>query len=133
MICYTLRNKGERLMARYHKEVCFPEEYERDLEILTNELNNKDFRFSEHCLDNLKYRAIDIENLLRYIKTLELKKEWIFEYYTYKDEITKICYRVEYELYDFILVLTNQKKIVTIYINSKEDKHETLNKEIYTR
>lgn len=120
-------------MSRYHKKVNFPEEHNRDLEILTNELNSRDWTFSRHCLDNLKHRVIDIENLLNYIKDLKLCKDWIFEYYTYNNEITKLCYRVEYDLYDFILVLNNQKKIVTIYINSKEDKHETLKKEIYTR
>jgi len=120
-------------MARYHKEVDFPQEHMKDLEVLNNELNSKAWSFSSHCLENLKHRAIDMEQLLNFINVLNLDAGWIFEYYTQNNEITKVCYRVAYDLYDFILVLSNQKNIVTIYINSKDDKHETLNREIYTR
>jgi len=47
--------------------------------------------------------------------------------------ILKACYRVEYKEYDFILVLSADKTIVTIYVNSKNDSHDTLNKNLYSR
>ena len=120
-------------MERYHNKVHFPQEHLKDLEILNKELNNKSWSFSSHCLENIKYRAIDMKNLLNYINQLSLNEKWIFEYYVENNEISKVCYRISYDLYDFILVLSNQKKIVTIYVNSKNDMHETLRKEVYTR
>ena len=120
-------------MARYHDRVNFPTEHIKDLEILNDELNGMRWSFSSHCLESLELRVLDMESLLNFISVLKLDAEWIFEYYTREEEIVKVCYRVAYDLYDFILVLNNQKKIVTIYINSKDDEHETLNKDIYTK
>jgi len=74
-----------------------------------------------------------MEQLLYWIKNeVWLDYSQIFEYYAEDTKIFKICYRVKYnEAVDIILVLTENKKIVTIYYNSSNDKHETLKKEIY--
>lgn len=119
-------------MKRYHKEVFFPEQYLGKLEILTEELNTKDWKFTKHCLDNLMYRAIDMENLLKHIKESELNPNDIFEFYMLDEEVNKVCYRVAYDIYDYILVLNKDKTIITIFINSKEDKHQGLDKKIYS-
>jgi len=120
-------------MNRYHKKVGFPEADKDRLEALNTYLNGQKWSFSEHCLENVQYRAIDLENLLKYISGLTLDSADIFEYYSSDDEIIKICYRVKYELYDVILVLNQYKKIVTIYINEKDDNHITLDKTLYTK
>jgi hypothetical protein len=44
----------------------------------------------------------------------------------------KICYRIPYiKGLDIILVISEEKNIITIYLNSQTDKHETLKKELY--
>jgi len=120
-------------MLRYHKQVYTEPKHWETLEALTGQFNTLDFRYSGHCLDNVKSRAIDLEGLLLYIKGLTLEAGQIFEYYLNdKGEPIKICYRIKYiSGLDIILVISNKKEIITIYINSSEDKHETLKKELY--
>lgn len=133
-------------MNRYHKEVFTRPEDLKRLEALTDRLNGLKWRYSGHCLDNLKHRAIDLESVLMFIRDLKLDPEAIFEYYlTDRGEPEKVCFRVGYNPgqaqhpakhstapgLDLILVISEDKEIITIYINSAEDKHETLKKELY--
>jgi len=119
-------------MNRYHIKLGFEAGHISQLKELTEQLNNRDFSYSEHCLDNLKYRFIDLKGILLFIKGVELKAEQIFEYYSEDKNIVKLCYRIGYNnLQDIILVVTPEKKIITIYINSVGDNHITLKKELY--
>jgi len=123
-------------MNRYHKDVYFSQEHAEHLAALVYQLNNKDWRYTAHCLDNARLRILNIEQLLYFIKNdLKIDVDGIFEYYIdEKNNIEKICYRFRYNnIYDIILVIGNNKEIITIYINSAEDKHETLKKELYAR
>ena len=117
-------------MKRYHKKVFFPNiKALKEINILLNYLN---WKYSQHCLENLKYRVLNITPLLLYIKNMTLNWQDIFEYYQREDgKIEIICYRINWKEYDFILVLSRKKEIITIYINAKNDKHETLNKNLY--
>jgi len=120
-------------MLRYHKKVYIdPKDLER-LKTFTERLNTLKWGYSEHCLENVKSRAIDLEGLLRFIKGIELTAEQIFEFYLTEQSrnIIKVCYRVNYGLYDIILVLNFEKSIITIYLNNVEDNHETLKRELY--
>ena len=61
----------------------------------------------------------------------------IFEYYTEDNKVSKICFKIEYRtspytVQDLIIVLTNKKDIVTLYINATGDNHSTLKRELYT-
>jgi hypothetical protein len=119
---------------RYHKKVFFPEGADAQLKTFTDTLNTKAFTYSAHCLDNIKYRTIDIESLLRYIKGIKLNNINIFEFYTDdKGNIIKACFRLDYSLFDVILVISKEKNIITIYTNNKEDKHSTLNEALYMK
>lgn len=120
-------------MNRYHIKTGFnPQDVDR-LKALTEQLNGLKWAYSEHCIDNLSYRVVDIEAVLKFIKDIKLSFEQIFEYYSDRD-IIKICYRIKYsKLQDIILILTPDKKIITIYINSVEDNHITLKKELYRK
>jgi hypothetical protein len=67
---------------------------------------------------------------------LKLEPGQIFEYYLndLTKEPEKVCYRVAYNTgIDIILVMAEDKEIITIYINSAEDKHETLNHSLYIK
>ena len=119
-------------MNRYHIKLGFEAGYISQLKELTEQLNNRAFSYSEHCLDNLKYRFLDLKGILLFIKGVELRAENIFEYYEENGKIIKLCYRINYNsLQDIIIVLTPEKKIVTIYLNSNNDSHLTLKKELY--
>jgi len=120
-------------MNRYHVKVYTKPEDLKRIKDLTILLNKMDWGYTAHCLDNIKYRVIDIESLLLFIKGIELSADYIFEYYLYDSgEVEKICYRLPYsDSLDVILVLNKDKEIITIYLNSADDKHITLKKEIY--
>ena len=60
----------------------------------------------------------------------------LFEYYAEDKsrEIIKACYRVSWlKDIDIILCLEKDKKIISIWLNSNEDKHETLNENLYCK
>jgi hypothetical protein len=117
-------------MNRYHIKLGF--NHISQLRDLTEQLNLKNWGYSEHCLDNLKYRAIDLRAVLLFVKGIKLNFDQIFEYYSNDKNIVKLCYRISYDnLQDIILVVTPEKKIITIYINSANDLHDTLKKELY--
>lgn len=122
-------------MLRYHKKVYFKFEDTKRLETFTGLLNVKQWAFSSHCLDNLKYRDVDVEAILLFIKNLKLKYEDIFEFYTDdKGELLKLCYRIKFnKTIDIILVISAEKKIITIYENSANDLHYTLNESLYQK
>lgn len=118
-------------MLRYHKTTGFKKDDISKLQAFTDELNRLTYKWSLHSLDNVKHRVIDLEGLLLKIKSSSLEYGQIFEYYT-KEAIEKACYRIPWNESDIILVLNEEKEIITIYLNSAEDKHSTLKKELYT-
>jgi hypothetical protein len=122
-------------MGRYHKLVYTEPKHWQRLEALTEQLNNVKWQYTEHCLDHIKSRAVDLEGLLRYVKGLRLEAGQIFEYYLDdKGEPIKICYRINWlKNLDIILIIGINKQIITIYINSREDLHYTLKQELYQR
>jgi hypothetical protein len=122
-------------MARYHIKVYTRPEHLKTLKTLTEQLNILKWTWTGHCLDNIRYRITGIEGILRFIKGVRLEPTQIFEYYlTDTGEPIKICYRINYNNdIDLILVVSNTKNLITIYINSKDDGHETLKKELYIR
>jgi len=121
-------------MKRYHKKIYFPINNQERLSAFCDNLNNKQWQFTKHTLDNLKYRNIDKTGLLLYIKERQLRVGNIFEYYEENNIIIKACFRLAYnEIFDIILVINNVKSIITIYLNLKEDRHYTLNESIYNR
>jgi hypothetical protein len=93
------------------------------------------WRYTSHCVDNIKFRVIRLEDVLTFIKNLKLNASDIFEYVTdEKALIIKACYRVKYtQTMDLILIIGQQKNIITIYLNTADDKHETLDKNLYVR
>lgn len=122
-------------MTRYHKQVYIPDNYISKLKDYTDSLNSLKWSYTPHCLDNLKHRVINRQGVLNYIKNKRLDWQNVFEFYTNdKGDITKAVYRFSYiEGLDLILVISPIKKIITIYINSSDDKHYTLKRELYQK
>jgi len=122
-------------MKRYHKKVYFPEDSKENLETFTEILNGKKWKYTTHTLDNLKCREIDMTSVLLFISQLQLDSRDIFEYYTNDTgDIIKVCYRAVYgQNTDLILVMAQDKTIVTIYSNITGDNHITLKQDLYIR
>jgi hypothetical protein len=122
-------------MNRYHKDVYIPDEDRKTLADFTDVLNTLKWQYSGHCTDNLKMRYIGLTEVLIFIKGVTLQASGIFEYY--KDEaghITKACYRLKYTAgIDIILILSDVKNIITIYTNTSDDDHVTLDKNLYVK
>ena len=123
-------------MNRYHYKVYFPPEADSMLETFTDEINSMQFRLTKHSFNNIDLRGgwTAQQELIEDMKSLELDSESIFEYYTSGGQIVKACYRVEWSSSkDIIMVIGRGKTIVTMYFNSTDDKHATLNKNNYVR
>ena len=123
-------------MLRYHKQVFFDPKDTESLKAFTVRLNGLNWRYSSHSIEGLKYRAIDLESLLLFVKDIKLNDNQLFEYYAEDKsrEIIKACYRVSWlKDIDIILCLEKDKKIISIWLNSIEDKHETLNENLYCK
>ena len=122
-------------MYRYHKDVYIPEADSVRLEAWTERLNAGKWQYSRHCCDILKCRTISLNAVLLFIKAVKLNAKDIFEYYTDENNsFVKVCYRIAYTSgVDIILVIGEDKKIITIYMNEKNDLHYTLNKSLYVR
>lgn len=117
---------------RYHKKVYYPITAEAELTKLCKKLNIEKWQYSRHCIDNLKYRELNLQKLLLYVKDIILIENDIFEFYTENDIINKICLRLSYtDNQDIILIISNEKNIISIYLNDKKDNHITLNKNLY--
>ena len=120
-------------MNRYYKKVYMPDTIKRQLKTFNDSLNAFKFKYTPHSIDNIKNRCYDIKSMLYFISNLILSDEDIFEVYEFDNTIVRACYRIEYKDCDIILVLNEDKTIITIYANSKEDNHITLNKNLYAR
>ena len=130
---------------RYHKDVYFP--HSKQLLLLVEKLNQTKWNYSQHCIDGLDSRCIDIKQVLTFIRELKLSADDIFEYYTTSNgdfggvrkaeadqTILQACFRIKYSTtQDLILVVSDKKVIVTVYFNGVNDEHETLNESLYCK
>jgi len=121
-------------MKRYHCKVFYPDNAKARLRSFTEALQGLTWQYSRHTLQNLKYRSYNVKDILLYIKDLKLDSKDIFEYYADNTGIKKAVYKIDYKgLFDLCIVISDIKNIVTIYINSKNDNHDTLNKNLYVK
>jgi len=122
------------MIKRYHKNVYFPNNAREVLESFSARMNVIPWKYTEHCIDNIIQRAGNIENVLRFIKGMQLNAQNVFEYYMDGGAVERAVYRVKYsENVDLIVVVGTSKHIITIYFNDGEDNHATLNSAQYER
>lgn len=120
-------------MNRYHIKTGFNPQDIEGLKIFTDRLNGLNWHYSSHSIDSIKDRAIDLEGLLLFIKDIKLDFKQVFEYYSDGD-IVKVCYRINWQKeIDIILCLSDIKMIISIWLNSKDDLHYTLDKNKYNK
>jgi hypothetical protein len=121
-------------MNRYHIKTGFNPQDIEGLKDFTSRLNGMNWHYTNHSIDSIKNRAIDLEGLLIFVRDIRLDFKQIFEYYSDGSEIIKACYRISWQKdIDIILCLSQDKNIISIWLNSALDNHETLSKNIYTK
>lgn len=119
-------------MLKYHKEVYFPIKYHSKLINFNNELKEYTFKFSNHTKQRVIEKINNFEYFNIFISNLKLNSTNIIEYTVNNNEIEKVLYRFKYnENEEIILSISQNKTIITIYLNNINDKHFTLNKKIY--
>ena len=55
-------------MLRYHKQVYFSQADIIRLRDFTSYINTLKWQYTSHCIDSLKYRALDIKGVLNFIR-----------------------------------------------------------------
>lgn len=124
-------------MKRYHIDINFPSEHTEKLKSFVKKINSQSFKYSKHCIDRLYQNLLSSEKVsksLSFLKNLSFEYEHIFEYYIEGGEIVKACFRLSYSSYnDIIIVLSQDKVIITVYLNDVKDEHITLNRELYVK
>lgn len=121
-------------MKRYHIKVYYPNSAKKSLRAFTEALQSRAWQYSRHALENLKYRSYNVKDILLYIKGLKLDSNEIFEFYSDNTGIKKAVFKIDYKgIFDLCIVISDKKKIVTIYINSKNDNHDTLDRGLYVK
>lgn len=118
-------------MNRYHIKTGFNPQDVEGLRAFTDRLNGLSWHYTSHSIDSVRDRAIDLEGLLLFVRDIRLDFNQIFEYYSDGD-IIKVCYRISWQKeIDIVLCLGQDKQIISIWLNSADDKHETLRIEKY--
>lgn len=114
------------MVKRYHKSVFFPPGIEDKLFSFTKKLNYSEWTYTDHALDRLSEETRH-KKIKEFLKSVWLDPEWIFEIYVGKTDIKKVCFRCSYsEEEDLIIVVTDEKSLVTLYFNDVGDLHDTM-------
>lgn len=121
-------------MLRYHKQVYFPVDKQKDLELFAQALNTLSWHITAHVKAELIRKGLLQQDFLQFIRDYQAKIDDCFEFYydETKKEIIECVYRVSYDKrQDVILCVSKDKSLITVYLNDKEDNHCTLKKYIY--
>ncbi len=119
---------------RFHMNYGFTENDLKLLDEFTNRLSLMKWTYSGHCLGRLFKRAslgfIETPNFKTYLK---LESDKIFEFYKKDDKIMKACYRIPHNdrKRDLILVVTDEKMLVTMYFNKRGEVPKIVNTSVY--
>jgi hypothetical protein len=107
----------------YHCELGFPKN-------IPNNFGTILLDYSRHALEasqNDRYGTI------RLPRTLDTEKAKLIEIEVIKGQLTKAVYRCEHcNKFDIVIVvIPNARKVKTVWLNRKIDKHKTLNRNKY--
>lgn len=121
-------------MNKYHKNIGFSQDITEKAQKLIFALNNEKIRFSVHSLQELQAEAQAV-NIGKAILGYKLAFNDVFEIVEGKGGyIEKIGLRIPFDgQNDIVFVLSNDKTVITAWINKKSDIHKTLNESNYTK
>jgi len=119
-------------IKKYHKNIYF--EHEKELQDLIKKLNNYNkISISYHAKQRISDKIPKNKwYLLHNILIEKINFNDIIEYTIINNIIDKILIRKNFnKTQDILLSISNNKKIITIYLNNSIDSHFTLNKNNY--
>lgn len=119
-------------MTKYHKELGFPIDTVNKAHKLIDTLNSKKVSFSSHALTELS-KEVDAVNIGKAIIVYKVCFNDVFEIVEgLSGSIEKIGIRIDFDAKnDIVFMVSSSKVIITAWINKKDDKHYTLNKNNY--
>jgi hypothetical protein len=119
-------------MMKYHKDIYFRPQDREGLESLNNFLARKKFTWSIHAKENIS-RVKDLHYFYKWFNMVEFTVKNIIEYTIIDNDIKKVLYRLQYdEKSDILISVSNSGNIITLWFNSVQDKHKTLNTREYS-
>jgi len=108
----------------YHFEIGFPKGLNTKLGVL-------DLFYTRHALNAARDDRYGKINLPRRINTDKAKAIEV-EVTGYR--VTKIVYRIHYnDKFDLVIVVGEECRVYTVWLNAKDDKHKTLDHRKYDR
>lgn len=126
----------------YHKEVFWKKYFDREAIKLAEKITETELSFhikNERMKNPDKKHPYDFNGLVKAIERIKNNEAYIFEVEVLEENgiISKAVYRVSYDNNNDISVVIRRDRnrvfIVTAWVNSKEDKHFTLNKNNYCK
>jgi hypothetical protein len=119
-------------MKKYHKILGFPQNIREKAEKLIFALNNEKIRFSVHSLQELQSEGQAV-NIGQAILKYNLAFNDVFEIVEgFKGQIEKIGFRIHFDgQNDIVFMLSNDKTLITAWVNKKTDNHKTLDVKQY--
>lgn len=121
-------------LLKYHKKIYFPDS--EKLKLIIEALNKQSWQYiSKHAINELKNERLNLEEIGQFLKGKQFTFEELFEYKKTKEgNIYNLVFRVQYKQYcDIILVVSMNKSLISAWVNSRTDKHFTLNANNYER
>jgi len=113
----------------YHFQVGFPKGVENNLKKI-GKISNVEYLFhAKKAAMNDRYGIIDLP------KTLNLSTSKIIEVEVLNNRVTKIVFRTHYDVkFDLVVVMNlPDLSVRTVWLNSKTDKHRTLDRSKYDK
>lgn len=117
-------------MEKYHVSIGFPPLLKSKALNLIDALQGEKIRFSFHSLEEL-LKENDAVRIGIFLKNYRLDFNNVFEMVENNGLIEKLGFRVNFGKNDIIFILSNDKTILTAWLNSQFDNHNTLKKELY--
>lgn len=130
-----------RKLKRYHREIYFPDWSENSLKEFCGLVFRKRMVvFSVHAVEKIvgysfKYGQQLLKFLLKSVRNRNVDISQIFEFYSYDEEIKKICIRHSFDKFpvDLVFVVSLDGTIITVFTINKDDHHSTINSKLYEK
>lgn len=113
-------------MLKYHKEIGFYPCHVAEVKAILKAFEYKRLTFSRHGLQELM-NEVEAVNIGKFLKDYTFTFENVFEIAISQGILEKIGFRISFNEFDLICILSRDKSIITIWTNKKEDQHFTLN------
>lgn len=126
-------------IKRFHRDVYFPPWSEDSLAEFLSKVSEAGYvTFSAHALKRTsecvdEYGKSFLRALLKSVKRGSLNIGQVFEFYSVEETVKKACFRqsVEEISVDFVLVISQDATVITVFAINRDDNHDTLDAGLY--